>query len=181
MPTDSSDLERLLGRDYLDGIEDRSIDEVRQCRAQLDEAEVAVSYIRRMVQGRLDIVVAEHERRRTGKPARLVSDLVNDLPGILSEGGRGGGPGRLTTFIDPGTGADQSLLDELDHIADATALNSLADATDQELEGLRGSLETLERQVSERRRTLHERLDAIHGELVRRYRSGEADVDTLLR
>ena len=39
----------------------------------------------------------------------------------------------------------------------------------------------LERHVSGQRRALHERIDALQEELVRRYKTGEASVDSLLK
>ena len=41
-------------------------------------------------------------------------------------------------------------------------------------------LQAYERRVSDLRRALFDRIDAIENELTRRYRTGEASVDTLL-
>jgi hypothetical protein len=56
-----------------------------------------------------------------------------------------------------------------------------ADLGEDELATLLGQLRELERRVSEQRHEYHERIDALQGELTRRYRTGEASVDTLLR
>jgi hypothetical protein len=64
---------------------------------------------------------------------------------------------------------DPNRLMELDTISDAE-LGSLTDA-----------LASIERQLSDQRHQLHQRLDALQAEMVRRYRSGEANVDNLLR
>jgi hypothetical protein len=42
-------------------------------------------------------------------------------------------------------------------------------------------LSDLEHAVSARRRSLHERIDALQSELTRRYKTGEATVDSLLQ
>src|SRR5437879_5687263 len=51
---------------------------------------------------------------------------------------------------------------------------------DDRLNGLAQSLQALEADVSGRRRSVFERLDAVQQELARRYRSGDASVDSLL-
>ena len=176
MPIQPSDVDRLLAPGYLDGLQERSLEEVRASRTELQEAETAVSYLRRLAQGHLDVVLAEQRRRQgDGGPS-----LVEDLPTILAEGGRTPGPGRLPRFVDPGDSAT-ALAGELDEVADPARMSDLGHCSPEELEGLADALRAFERKVSDRRRGLHERLDAVHGEIVRRYRSGEANVDTLLK
>jgi len=53
-----ADLGRLLTDSYLSGIESKSLDDIRALRAECQDAEVALSYLRRLAQGRLDIVNA---------------------------------------------------------------------------------------------------------------------------
>ena len=51
---------------------------------------------------------------------------------------------------------------------------------DDELRQVTDALAEFERQVSGRRRAMFDRIDALQAEIVRRYRSGEANVDSLL-
>jgi phage gp16-like protein len=53
--------------------------------------------------------------------------------------------------------------------------------TDEELHALADQLHLLERNVSNERRQLHDRLDVLQTEIVKRYRAGEATVEGLLR
>ena len=46
---------------------------------------------------------------------------------------------------------------------------------------MREALDQFEQQVSGRRRELHQRIDALQAEITRRYRTGEASVETLLK
>ena len=55
------------------------------------------------------------------------------------------------------------------------------DLDDAELAQLLEQLRELERRVSSQRHEYHARIDALQAELTRRYRTGEASVDTLLR
>ena len=176
MPIEPADVDRLLAPGYLDGLTERSMVEVRASRDELEEAETAVSYLRRLVQGRLDLVLAEQRRRGGGDDANT---LVEDLPSILAEGGRAAGPGRLPRYVDPGDSAT-AFAGELDSVAPPGEMSDLGSCSDAQLESLVERLRQFERGVSDQRRALHERLDQVHEEIVRRYRSGEANVDTLL-
>lgn len=189
MSIESADLQRVLAPSFLDGLESRSMEDLRSLRGELQEAEDTVSYVRRMVQGRLDIVGAERERRSgaahagSGAPSEEHGSIVEELPGILADpahSGRTSGPGRLPMHIAPGAEAD-ALVAEVDRQVDPTKLAALDSLSGAELAELTESLASIERQLSDQRRALHQRLDALQAEMVRRYRSGEASVDNLLR
>ena len=62
----SASLERFLDPELLDGLTGWPLDRVRALRDEAQQVEGGLSYVRRMVQGRLDIVGAELERRREG-------------------------------------------------------------------------------------------------------------------
>ncbi|MGH9177931.1 MAG: AmfC protein, partial [Acidimicrobiales bacterium] len=67
-----------------------------------------------------------------------------------------------------------------DRIFDVNKASTLAETSDDDVRALADAMVELERRVSSQRRGLHERLDALQAELVRRYKTGEASVDTLL-
>jgi hypothetical protein len=189
MSIEPADLQRVLAPSFLDGLESRPMEELRSLRGELQQAEDAVSYVRRVVQGRLDIVGAERGRRSgaasggPGGQGQQHGSIVEDLPGILADpahSGRASGPGRLPMHIAPGAEAD-ALIAEVDRQVDPTKLTALDSISDSELDGLTDALASIERQLSDQRHALHQRLDALQAEMVRRYRSGEASVDTLLR
>ncbi len=174
------DLDVLLGEDYLVGLHEMSLDEIRERRAQSWEAEDALSVLRRMVQGRLDIVHAELGRRAGGDQGADIAHLVEQLPEILSEGGRSAqGRGRLPTNLAPDLNY-RKLTAELDRIIDVDTSGGLPHMDEQRVRGIAEALEDLERNVSSRRRAVQERIDALQAEVVRRYKSGDADVDGLL-
>jgi hypothetical protein len=175
------DLAVLLGPDYLDGITGLPMETLRSRRGDCQEVEVALSYLRRLVQGRLDIVLAALRRRADGEAPSDLDALVAELPHILSDRVRSPGNGRLPTFMAPDeVEVDQALLARLDSIAGAAELTALADVADEALATMGDELTLLEREVSATRRALFERIDAIQEEIVRRYKTGEATVDSLL-
>jgi hypothetical protein len=175
------DLGVLLGPDYLAGITTLPIDVLRTRRGVCQEVEVALSYLRRLAQGRLDIVLAELRRRAEGAAPADLDELVSELPQILSDRVRSPGNGRLPAFMAPDeVEVDQALLHRLDTVAGPAQLSSLAELDDVALRTTADELSHLEREVSDKRRALFERIDAIQEEIVRRYKTGEATVDSLL-
>lgn len=169
----------LLEPAYLDGLPALAIDEIRSRRDQATEVEVGLSYVRRLVQGRLDIVLAEVHQRESGGHGGDIADLVQRLPEILGERVRGPGTGRLPTLMAPDT-ADLPKVDRLDAIVDADSLGTLPQLGDDQLRQIVDALAGLEHEVSADRRSVHDVIDTLQDELVRRYKSGEANVDTLL-
>ena len=59
-------LDDLLDPGYLGDLTARTMDEVRRMRAECQEVETGLSLLRRLVQGRLDIVGLELARRAEG-------------------------------------------------------------------------------------------------------------------
>lgn len=171
---------RILDPGYLDDLESRPIEEIRAMRAECQEIETGLSFLRRVVQGRLDIVQAELARRREGGDPRDLSALIDKLPAILAEHLRAPGTGRLPTTLGSGK-VDEELSRRLDEIVAATGFDNLADATDDQLARASEGLAELEADVSSRRRAMFDRIDALQAELTRRYRTGEATVESLLR
>lgn len=85
VPAGGDAVDALLETAFLDGVQDLPMAEVRALRHQAEQAEVNLSYTRRLLQGRLDIVRRELQRRAE-HDGRSLLDL---LPEILSEKGRG--------------------------------------------------------------------------------------------
>ncbi|MDH3753294.1 MAG: hypothetical protein OEU32_05425 [Acidimicrobiia bacterium] len=174
------DFERLTSPDYIADLTERPLDEVRAMRSECQAVENALSLVRRVVHGRLDIVGGEQARRREGRPAEAISDLIDALPALLADRAGGGGlPQRPPQEIDPTEAADQ-LISELDETVVTGQLGSLADRTDEELEHDVTALGSFEATISARRRRMHDVIDALQAEITRRYRTGEATVDSLL-
>ena len=72
----SSDLAALLDPDYLGDLTSRTMDDVRAMRTECQEVETGLSLLRRMVQGRLDIVGVELTRRAEGGDPADLPDLI---------------------------------------------------------------------------------------------------------
>ncbi|MCB1003537.1 MAG: hypothetical protein KDB35_05060 [Acidimicrobiales bacterium] len=172
-------LAEVLDPGYVSDLGDQGLDEVRARRDEAQRVENGVSYLRRLAQGQLDIVEHERTRRREGGDAGDLADLIGRLPDILAEHGRAPGPGRPPQDLDPAVVPDE-LQAELDAIVADADLADVATLGDAELDALAERLRGFEATVSGRRQALHACIDTLQDEIKRRYREGEADVDSLL-
>jgi hypothetical protein len=171
-------LDSVLADDYVGEVTALSMDDLRAKRAECQALEVGLSYRRRLAQGRLDIVAAERRRRAEGAPAPSDDDLVRELAATLADRTRPPGNGRLPQLMAPDAdGVDTA---DLDAIARPGALARITEGTDAELVDLVEKLSLYEVSVSKQRRALHERIDALQAEITRRYRTGEASIESLL-
>lgn len=175
-----ADLERILHHGYLDDLAASDVAAVRERRAECQRVETQLSYLRRLIQGRHDIVVGELDRRHSGGDPGDVASLVERLPEILSDRVRGPGSGRLPSTIEPPQPSGR-LLARVESIDEAIALDRPDAMGEPELVGAEAELAELEREVSSLRHELFERIDAVEAELTQRYASGDAKVDDLLR
>lgn len=170
-----------LDPDYLSELKDLGLTELRAKRDACAQLETDLSYIRRLAQARVDLIMAESERRLLGLADLGPEDLVDALPQILGEHSRGEGPGRMPiSFFAPADGELQKLTARVEEMLPSDQLGSLGSLSTAELDELLLGLSNLEHEVSAERRALHDIQDHLQEELVRRYRSGEANVSSLL-
>ena len=168
--------ERVTHPSYLEGLDSKSIEELRTLRDESREAETEASFERRLCQARLDILKAEVARREGGSSS---SDLVASLPEILGGEERTSGdgeqalPSRAPDFATP-RNADIPRR-RVEEVVGEQTLARLPDIEAEELQRIIESLEEHESRVSSRRRSIQEVMDKIQSEIVRRYASGEAD------
>jgi hypothetical protein len=79
-------VDRVLGEGFLDGLAEMTLTEVRQRRFDAEQEEADLYYIRRLLQGRMDIIRAEQQRRATASGD--ADPLVDQLPQVLGGEGR---------------------------------------------------------------------------------------------
>jgi hypothetical protein len=166
-----------LAGDLLEGLADLPIEEVRARRSACQQLETQLSYVRRLAQGRLDIVASEITARRDGTQGDRT--LVQQLTEALSDRITAPGYGHLPMALAPGD-VDPDLLAGLDGAAPPAQVSSPSSMADDELRSVADALADFERDVSARRRAMFDRIDALQAEIVRRYQSGEVTVDSLL-
>ncbi len=169
------DLEQLITTPAPADLTGCSLGDLRAIRDHYQDVENGVSYARRIVQGRLDTVAVEMQRRRDGG----ADDLMQRLPDALAGHSRGPGLPRPMPDLEPPAWAD-ALLTGADDAVSPGRLARLSELDDAELDSAAATLGALERELSSARHELHRSIDRVQDELVGRYRSG-ATVDDLLR
>ncbi len=168
-------IDRVLSPDFTADLRALSMDDLRARRAMAEQEEVDLSYLRRLLQGRIDIVRAEL-RRRAGDSDE---SLVDHLPEVLAEQqpATAYGLGRHSV-VEPSRVADHRR--RVESLVADVGLSDFAARTDEEL---RGALEVYTEEeggVSGHRRAVQKVMDVCSTEVARRYREGEADVATIL-
>ncbi|MFJ9473026.1 RsiG family protein [Streptomyces caniferus] len=147
--------------------------ELRVVRRDSQQEEADLSYLRRLLQGRIDILRAEIARRSTQH-----SPLLDRLPEILTDlPSRHRSSARHVTVGTPHGEEYRRLAEDM---LGEVELSDLTARTDEELQDAMGRLIRYEQQVSRRRQSLQRTTDDCSAEIARRYREGEAQVDDLL-
>jgi len=174
------DLGEEFGPKYLTGLTNLPMAALREKREHCVELEMELSYVRRLAQARIDLIIAESERRHLGLGPTTTEDLVEQLPYILGDRSRGVGAGRLPSLLAPSNDAQSSLAGRVEEILPSDHLSSIGELPTRALTSVLDELCALERDISAERRALHDVIDRLQEELVRRYRTGEATVEALL-
>jgi hypothetical protein len=166
-------IDHILDPEFARGLKDLDTEELRR-RRDLTRAELEyLSYFRRLLQVRQDILSAEQARRRGDADG----SVIDRLPEILSEGGSGGSGSR-------GQYLSLEVPDEEIQLARRGAEALVADAQLSDLEAFtdEGLTETIERlsknesEVSEDRNAVFKVHDALQEELKERYRADLSQV-----
>lgn len=168
-------LDRILEGDFVDGLEVMPLAELRSRRLQVDREEAWLSYLRRMLHGRIDILEANVNMRRDGHSADEELDLgalVASLATQMGPGTRASGPDVVDS---PGGGRRA-----VERLIARSGLDEYATMTDGELDNRLDELRDMEREVSDVRHRVHDVHSVLTEELARRYRVGEAKPESAL-
>ena len=168
-------IDRVLAEDYLAGLAEAPLADVRALRGEAEQEEVDLSYLRRLIQGRLDVLRAELNRREGSGQG----DLVEGLAQILADEPRSParGLGRHTSVQPSRVDSHRRYVEAL--VADVD-LSDVSARTPDDLAHAMRVLSEEEQKLSGKRRDVQKVMDACSAEITRRYRDGEADVSALL-
>jgi hypothetical protein len=149
--------------------------ELRTLRRDSQRDEADLSYLRRLLQGRIDILREELARRSdedtTASMVERLSEILADAPSSQRSSAR-----HVTLSTPRGAECRQLAAETLAEVE----LSDLAARTDEELHTAMRRLVRNEQQISRRRHHLQRTVDGCSAEIARRYREGEARVDDLL-
>jgi len=159
-------VDRVLDPEYLAGVADHDEARLREMRAECIEVETEYSYLRRLAQGRIAILVAEQDRRSRGAP---LSELIEALPQILADNEPPRADvarSRVPALLAPKklSGYNRGL----ERLIEDDALANLPTLSDEVLNESVDQLRALEEEVSDIRRRLHGVIDTLADELAAR-------------
>lgn len=168
-------IDRVLAPDFAVGLEKLPLVELRARRDEAAQEETDLSYLRRLLHVRIDLVHAERRRRSIDGSAPLVAGLVDIL--AANAVGPATGSGRHQSVQPSRAEAHRRHVEALISDVDLSDVGSLPD------ERLAAALEAYvaeEQSVSLRRRQVQQVMDRLNEEIAARYARGEASVDELL-
>ena len=170
-------IDRVLAEDFAAGLADLDITELRERRREAEQEEADLSYVRRMLQGRMDILRAELARRAGGEET-AGEEVVDHLAQVLGDSTRSDhGLGRFLRVEPSRVDEHRRLVEQV--IADV-GISDVTGRSDDELRESLARLETFEHTVSEERQRVQKVMDRLTTEVAERYKSGAASVDDLL-
>ena len=154
------------------------MDQLRERRGVLDDLDAELSFYRRMLHGRMDLLSFEM-KRRSGEEKR---PLLEALPQILADGidrpTRNTLPRDLPLTLPDLIGDGNRAIDR---VLGDDFLTHLPSLEDDELAEIQAALTGAEREVSAQRRAVYDVYDRISAEITLRYREGLADGTDLLK
>jgi hypothetical protein len=177
-------IDRILAPGFADDVTALDFAELRSRRHLAEQEEVDLSYARRLLQGRLDLLRAEETQRATARDgvdagARTDAELARDLAAVLADQGPRAdhGLGRHLTTDPSRVGEHRRAAEQA--VEDVAASNP-ASLDEAGLAAAIAHLSELERAISENRHRVQAIMDVLTAEVARRYRDGEARVEDVL-
>lgn len=160
-------IDRVLQPEFTADLDDIELTELRERRDLTEDVESQVSYYRRLLHGRMDLLDFELSRRSGGEER----SLLEALPEILAKGMVLGTEPTLRHIevMPPLPEAQGKRM--IDKIMDDGVLARLPDLSEDEISLALEELRDFERQLSVQRRQLHLVIDKIQEEIVTRYRT----------
>jgi hypothetical protein len=171
-PNGKRRLDRITAPGFTEGLRDLSLTDLRARRDECLAEREFLSLLRRLVQGRLDIVRAELERRRTGDdPSTLVDQVAHAMSNEAETGSSRGEAVRLA--VPP---EEMSLARRrVETLVADSGLSDPRELPDDELADAEERLKAEERTISDDRRTVLGIHDALQEELKRRFKENPAE------
>jgi hypothetical protein len=165
-------LDQVLDPEFVSDIDEIELDELRERRQMAVDVEKELSYYRRLLHGRLDLLRFER-RRRSGEESRT---LIESLAEILSDPSRGDGHDPRRTILDtdlppmPETGRR-----EVDAVLGDDVLANLDTVDDDGIAAALETVQAIEREISDKRHQVQQVADLLSAQIAERYRSGTSE------
>jgi predicted nucleotidyltransferase len=167
----------IMDESFLDGIREIDTAELRARRTMCADLDRELSFYRRLLHGRIDLVDFERRRRR-GVEKRTLEEALPDILGDPPSGGPA--HDAVTSFDILPPAVPRPGRRPVDRLLGDDVLSRLDTIDDAQLDRFDTALRSEEQKVSRHRKVTQDALDALGDELERRYRMGLTSVDELL-
>lgn len=175
MQSERRRIDQVRDAEFLHNITSITLEELRSRRDLAEEVETELSYYRRLLHGRLDVLAFEQRRRRGEEDRSLIDSLTEILIGRDRPAGhgQGGSSGRHLSLDLP----DLPLQGRrhLDKILGNDLMVRLGEMSEEELIEAREELASLESEISALRLEVQAILDRLQAEVVNRYKTELGD------
>jgi hypothetical protein len=168
-------IDRVLAPGFTTGLPELTMVELRSRRDESAQEETDLSYLRRLLHARIDIVRAEQRRRDEGGSASVITELARIL--AINAVGPATGSGRHQTLEPSRAEAHRRHVEALVSDADLSDVVSLSE---EQLDGALVAYLAEEESISYCRREVQQVMDRLNAEIGSRYAQGSASVDDLL-
>jgi hypothetical protein len=168
MPGGHRRIDRVLAPDFLVGIDELPMPELRERRQQAMQEEADLSYIRRMLQGRVEILSQELRGGGELSDEDLVARLTSAM---VSHGSSSSSASSRHVVVEPSRLAERRRYVER-LIADV-GLSDVSTMTMAQVSAAVAGLQEQEQIVSRTRSQVHAVIDKLTAEVARRYQSGQ--------
>ncbi len=164
-PSGKRALDRILDPAYVQDLPSLTMQQVRQRRQEASHEEAWLSYVRRMLHGRIDILEGN---------GVITADGELDLAALVASlsGQMGPGQYQMTPDVVDSPGGGRRAVERL--IA-SSGLDDPAQMTARQVQDRLAQLRDMEREVSQARNAVHDVLDTLSAEVARRYRDAQQD------
>lgn len=160
-------IDRVLSPDFVAGLDGLSMQQLRERRQDAMQEEADLSYVRRMLQGRIDILDDQLRADPDASDEELVARLTRAM---VSQGSMQPTSSRHLT-LEPSRLAERRRY--VERLISDIGLSDPSAMSADEVRGAVARLQEQERLVSDVRADVHGVIDVLTEELARRYRSAD--------
>lgn len=158
-------IDLVLDPTFVTGLSHLSVEEIRRRRRIAELEEVDLSYLRRLVQGRIDIVKMELSRRSQSN-SRDDRAIIAHLADILAADEQFVSSGRFITLTEPSRVGERRR--QIEALVGDPRFSEIESRNSAELEEFLGLLGHHEREISDQRKAVQQVIDQCVAEIARR-------------
>jgi hypothetical protein len=157
----------VLEEGFVVGLENLDLETLRDRRDMVEQVETELSYYRRLLHGRQDLLAFEM-KRRSGEETRSIMDALTEI--LAGNESTGGGEHRIRGGFAPELATQGNRA--IDRVLGDDFLAHLPSLNDDDLAEVEGKLSDAEKTVTDQRNSVHAVHEALQAQVTSRYENG---------